>query len=88
VSGIFFVVIVIGLPATFGAQLLVKGGSEREQTAGGVLVFFAAVITLVYVFILPTGRMLRADYSFIAPVTFIVGLIGGGLWGYFERKSG
>lgn len=86
-AGIFFILILIGLPATFGALSLVRQVSDRERTAGGVLVFFALAITLVYVFVLPDGRMLRANYFLLAPATLVVGFIAGGLWGYFGHKS-
>ena len=78
-TGIFFALIIIGLPATFGARMLVKRESSQEQTGGSVLVFFAAVIALAYVFLLPDGRMLPADYYLITPATLIASLVGGGM---------
>jgi hypothetical protein len=80
--------VLIGVPALFGAQMVVRRESDRERRGGGMLLFFALAMTAAYVFALPEGRIVRANYDLLAPLTLVGGVVCGAVWAILARRRG
>lgn len=50
------------------------------------MLFFAIGITAAYLFVLPDGRILRANFDFLAPVTLVGSIVCGVVWGLLQRS--
>ena len=83
---IIFAIVLVGLPSTAGGFLVARGQTIRDVTAGVTVLVYAAAVGLMYVFLLPEGRMVDARNGPNMTTAFFVGLVLGGLAGLIARS--
>ena len=84
--GYIFSLILVGLPAAYGAFELGRAADRRGVSAGATLLVYAISLAIVFGYFLPEGRLIAFPYAVVLPVALLVGLIVGGLAGFAQRR--
>ena len=78
----------VGLPVGLGSYLLLTPRAGRNPKAGAFLLFYAGVLCIAFVLIVPEGAIGTANYRVHMPSAFAIGVVLGTIGALFERIRG
>lgn len=80
--------VLVGLPAGAGAYLFANPSTERDPTAGSVLLFYATALAAALTLFNPEGTLLRRVVWLEMTGALILGCTIGALVGWVQRTKG
>lgn len=78
--------VLVGLPAALGCYLALAPKERRDAKVSATLLFYAIVLCVIFVVVLPEGKVFDANYRLNMPVALVVGAIVGLLAGAIQRS--
>lgn len=76
----------VGLPAGFGAYVIVDRSKYNKPATGFMFILYAFVLGGFISFFLPEGKLMPADFQLKMPGVFILGCLIGVLVGLWKRR--
>lgn len=82
-----FTIALVGLPAGFGANSIVRNAGKADFSTGAFLLVYAAILGFVFYKFMPSGRLTDATFHIQMPGIFLVSVVIGVIIGIFQRRK-
>ncbi len=81
-----FAIVLVGIPGVAGAYIVTKNVLRADFSTGGFLLVYAVLLSSVFAYLMPEGRLTGSNYLLKMPVVLTVSILAGLITGIVKRR--